>query len=1143
MHQSSRFIHCIGCSKLFNAAFFRLFLFSIILFISCNSKKSLFTQLAAEKTGISFQNNILDTDSLNIMDYIYYYNGAGVAIGDINNDGLPDIFFASNTAGNKLYLNKGNMQFEDITAKAGVGDKNDWSTGVTMADVNGDGFLDIYVCAVSNHNQDKDINPNAHTYFKNSRNRLYINNGNGTFTEASKKWGLDIPGYNTQAVFFDYDNDGDLDMFLLQHSIHQTASYGDSTGRNIYSPISGGKLYRNDGDHFTDVTKGSGIISSPLGYGLGVGVADINHDGYEDLYVSNDFNEHDYYYINQGNGTFREMNRQAFGHVSKFSMGNDIADVNNDGWPDIMSVDMLPSDEKVLKSSQGEYSFDTYNYLTKAGYNHQYSKNCLQLNTGAGAHFSEIALYSCVAATDWSWSPLIADFNLDGINDLFITNGIKTRPNNMDYVHFYSALNANKQRAKGNRAYDKDMLNLAPPGEWHSYIFQGNTNLQFDDKSEEWGFGKPSLSQGAAYGDLDGDGAIDLVVNKMNEPAGIFQNNSRQKDKKPNYLSVQVKGPGKNTSGIGTKIFLYAKGQLQYRELQTVHGFMSSSEPVFHFGLAENTQVDSLLLIWPNHTFQKIFHIPANQLLKIDYQRKNTDTLIHYTDFMVSLLHKPTDDFFSDISIGSGLNFKHEENLSFVDFNHQPFIPHELSSQGPKIAVADVNGDGLEDVYFCGAKGQAGALYLQQPDGHFEKSQDSTAFVADRASEGVDAVFFDANGDGFPDLYVVSGGNEYPDNAPEQNDHLYLNDGKGHFTRSKGLPALHGNKSVVAVADFDRDGHPDLFIGGRSGEKYGDIPVSYLLHNDGKGNFSVVTDQLIPELGHIGMVTAAVWTDIDKDGWPDLIVTGEWMQPVLFKNDHGRFKKSALTDHDEDLKGWWFSMGTADVNGDGNTDILLGNYGLNSKLTASSTYPLKMFLTQNIKEMDNSNQILAIAKNGKYYTFLTKEDLEKPLPFLKKEFLSYDKMAGKTVDEIFGERMKGAIEFNATTLASKILINDGKGHFTARDLPFTLQWAPIFSFAAFDFNRDGHQDIMTGGNFFGVNPYEGRYDAMAIGLSTGDGKGNFNNIIQHSPALLLSGEVRDIRLIHIHNKTCLIIARNNDFPVILEIKTAGASVQ
>jgi enediyne biosynthesis protein E4 len=1115
--------------------------FSAGIFLTgCSGKKTLFTAVSSEKTGIGFINSNVDTDTLSILDYMYYYNGAGVAIGDINNDGLPDIFFTSNTGGNKLYLNKGNMRFEDITEKAGVKGLNDWSTGVTMADVNGDGYLDIYVCAVSNHRPDKEFNQNAHTYFKNSRNKLFINNGNNTFTEASKQWGLDVEGYNTQAVFFDYDNDGDLDMFLLQHSVHQTASYGDTSGRSIHSAVSGGKLFRNDGDHFTDVTKSSGIISSPLAYGLGIGVADLNHDGFEDIYVSNDFNEDDYYYINQGNGTFKEMNRPAFGHESKFSMGNDIADINNDGWPDIMTLDMLPADEKILKSSQREYNFDIYNYLNKIGFNYQYSKNCLQLNTGRGSKYSEIALYSGVAATDWSWGPLIADYNLDGINDMFISNGIKTRQNDLDFLHFFSAINANNQRMKGQRQFDKEILKQAPPGAWHSYIFEGSETIKFTDRSTDWGFEKPSLSQGAAYGDLDGDGDLDLVINKMNEQAGIYENNAMQSKPAPNYLSIQVKGPGKNTSGIGSKIFLYCKNHLQYRELQAVHGFMSSSEPVFHFGLGTYTLADSIILVWPNHTFQRLLGVHSNQKLNVAYQRKNTDSIINYIDFINQLLHNPSDSFFTDITSKTGIDYSHQEDLAYVDFNYQPFIPHELSTQGPKIAIGDVNGDGLDDFFIGGAIGHPGSIYLQQKDGQFKKSADSSAFVQDKLYEDVDAIFFDADGDGDLDLYVVSGGNEYPNNSPLLNDRLYLNDGKGNFTKSKGLPALSGNKSVVRVADFDKDGDLDIFVGGRADAKYGIIPVSYLLQNDGKGNFTVCTDKIAPDLASIGMVTSAEWVDIDKNGWPDLLLAGEWMPPVLFKNDHGKFIRTALTDDDESLKGWWFGMKVADLNGDGFDDILLGNYGLNSKLTASTKYPLKMFVAQNLNARGSANQILAIAKNGEYYPFLTKEDLERQLPYLKNDYLSYEKMAGKTVNEIFGDRLNNATEMDVNTMASMMLINDGKGHFKAQDLPYSLQWSPIFAFSTYDFNKDGKIDILTGGNFYGVDPFEGRYDASALGLSLGDGIGNFNNMVQHSGPLTYSGEVRDIKFLLINKKPCLIVAMNNKKPLVLEISNLGA---
>ncbi|CAM3655624.1 VCBS repeat-containing protein [Pontibacter korlensis] len=1095
-------------------------------FYGCQSKaaggeRALFEVLDSTQTQISFTNHVQDTDKLNILSYLYFYNGAGVAAGDLNNDGLVDLYFVSNQGKNKLYLNKGNFAFEDVSEAAGVEGYSDWQTGVAMADVNGDGLLDIYVCAVSD--------------FKGleGANELYINNGADadgkvSFTEMAADYGLDFTGFSTQAAFFDHDRDGDLDVYLLNHAVHTSRSYDRVNTRNLRHNEAGDVLYENqlitsDGAaegkvvKFKDISEKAGIYGAAMGYGLGVVVADMNNDGWDDIYVANDFHEDDYYYLNNGDGTFTESVKNHFQHLSRFSMGCDAADMNNDGYPDLMTLDMYPEDEVVEKSSMGEDPLDIFLYKLQFGYYNQYSRNCLQLSHG-GEKFSDVGLMAGVAATDWSWSTLLADYDNDGIKDIFISNGIVHRPNNMDYVKFAST-DSMHYAPEISSSLDQKAISMMPEGKVHNYLYKGSRDLRFQDKSLAWGFAEPTVSNGAVYADLNNDGHLELVTNNINQPAGIYKNNGSERSGN-NYLKVKLKGDKLNTFGHGAKVLLKSNGAMQVQQLMPTRGFMSSVEPVLNFGLGKQARVDTLIVIWANQKTELRTNVPANAILVLEESAAEQDADVYYSHFAPK--HKP---LFEDVTNAYQVSFTHKEN-NYFDFYRESLIPFQTSTEGPKVAVSDVNGDGLDDFYVGGAKWQAGALYVQRSDGNFILSNQSL-FQADSIYEDVDAAFFDANNDQYPELYVVSGGNEFYGEMKEQFDRLYLNDGKGNFTRSKGLPAMYDNKSCVRPFDFDSDGDLDLFVGGRVlGYRYGHSPNSYLLRNDGKGNFTDRTAQLAPELRKAGMVTDGVWLDYNGDGDTDLVVVGDWMPVTIFENKDNKFSK--VTDNGllNQLAGFWQTVKAADFDKDGDLDLVLGNLGTNTKFRKKEDTALRMYV-KDIDGNESMDHILSYRLHNNWYPVATKDELGKQLPLINKKFNNYEAYAGKTIEEVFDkDELKEALLLEVNTFESIYLENTGNGEFKKHLLPYQAQVSKIFALHVEDVNHDGHLDILAGGNLHGVSTYQGRYDGSYGLILAGNGKGGFRAVPPTESRFMLAGEVRDIKKLKTADGELMLVACN-----------------
>lgn len=1076
-----------------------IYIITLILFFSCGQKGGeLFDNPSPKKTGITFTNVITETNDLNILDYLYFYNGGGVAIGDINNDGLPDIFFSGNQVKNKLYLNKGNLQFEDITEKAGVSGNSTWNTGSVMGDVNGDGLLDIYVCAVVGINGFKGFN------------ELYINNGDNTFTESAAKYGLDFKSYSSSAVFLDYDLDGDLDMYILNHAVHTQESFGRADLRFKRNYQTGDKLMRNDGGKFTDVSEQAGIFGGVNGYGLGIAIADFNQDGYPDIYVSNDFHEDDYYYLNNGDGTFTESLKQYFGHTTRFSMGNDVSDINHDGWPDIISLDMLPEDEKVLKSSEGDESIQILNLrIQQYGYHYQFTRNMLQVNQQNG-NYVETALLSGVAATDWSWSALFADYNQDGEQDLFISNGIPKRPNDLDFIKFVSNEQIRK-KINNTKLVDQEALNMMPSGKVHNYIFKGTDNIIFQDKSGIW-IVKDSLISGAtAFGDLDNDGDLDLVVNNINSPATLYINKTNDK---ANYLKLKFNYPNPNHFGIGTKVLSYHNGILQYKELFTVRGFQSSSEPIIHFGYGKVNMVDSIKIIWPDKTFQILKNVATNQTLSI---RPENTKLFNYNS-----LQPKSKIIFKKVEDNLGINFTHIED-NYIDFNRQKLIPYQVSDRGPATAVGDINNDGKEDIFFGGSKHKPSKVYIQTDSIYIEKK--IAIITNDSIKEDVSAIIADFNNNGENDLFIGSGGADFYNKTHPLLDTYYIQK-DSEFEKAE-LPDYFENASVVIANDIDNDGDLDLFVASNAvSNDFGKIPNSYILEND-NGNFTIVENH---DLQNAGMITAAIWDDFDDDGIKDLIVVGEWMQPKFFKNDNGNLVEVSLLN--KKLNGLWQCIIPFDIDGDGDTDYLLGNWGINTKFKASDKYPMKMYYSDFDKN-GSTETIIVTEKDGDYFSLLGLDELSEQLVSLRKKFNTYREFAGKPINQIFeNDILNKASVLEVNVLQSGYLKNE-KGRFTFVAFQPKLQVSPITAFLNYDFDKDDKSEILVGGNYFGVTPFHGRFDSFSGALI----KSENNVILGHKVGLdFAQKSIRHLNIISLNNKPYLLVTINNDSVQVYKLK-------
>lgn len=1099
-------------------------LFSILSWIgfSCSDKKTDqdygFELLSSEKTGIDFSNTLKSTKDFNIFYYMYFYNGGGVGAADLNNDGLIDLCFTANQEANKIYLNKSDMKFEDITEKSNFKGGKGWSNGVSIVDINQDGMLDIYISQVGDFEVIK------------GHNLLFIckeitKEGIPVYEEKSKEYGLDLVVFGTQAAFFDYDLDGDLDMFQLNHSVHQNGTFGRrALFDGTYHPLAGDKLFKNDNGKYTEVSKSTGINSSALGYGLGLAVGDIDFDGYPDMYVGNDFHENDYLYINQKNGTFLDKMESSMMHTSQFSMGIDIGDINNDAFPEIISLDMLPSNYEILKKSEGEDMYSIFKYKIRQGYNYQFARNNLQFNNGNGT-FSEIGMYSGVHATDWSWSPLFTDFNNDGLKDLFISNGIPKRMNDTDYIKFVSDdVVQEKIRNKNFDENDPGLADKLPEIKLFNKFFSNQKNLVFKDMEGAIKNDKVSYSNGAIYADLDNDGDLDIITNNINEKAFVYENLADKKPVKNDFIRLYLKGAKGNLNAIGAKCLVFKKDKIESYEKFPVRGFQSSMEIPLNIGLGKKTDVDSLILIWPDNKYQVMKVSGFKDSLNLAYT--NDLPLFDYQKFKA---RKNTKDSYTyeDIAAKLGVNVRHEEN-NFVEFDRNSLIPFEVSADGPALAIADINHDGLEDIFVGSSKKFRNHLFLQTKSGVFKESIQPD-LVRDSTYEEVDAQWADINKDGHLDLVIATGGNEYSNHSEYQMPRIYLNDGKGNLSaKQDAFNNIFVTASCIVPFDFTGDGILDLFIGGRAVPlNYGEIPKSYLLKNDGSGKFIDVTSQYGKELSTIGYVKNAKLADLDKDGDPDLILALEWDGICMMENQGKTFVKKMLTDR----KGWWNFTMPYDYDGDGDMDILAGNLGLNSRLKASKEQPVRMYINDYDKN-GRKEPILTYYLNGNEVLFPTKLEIEKQMPFIKKKYIYATEFSKATIADIFGkDKLEEAQILEADYYESVILVNDGKGNFKLKPLDYRAQWSSYYDAQIIDANGDKLPDILMMGNFYNCNIQMGRYDAD-FGMILIN-KGNCDFAPQPINGLQVKGQVRKLKNIKLKGGEGIVVARNNDTLMVI----------